>query len=224
MLNSAKTNVGIGLPIEETTGTVSSDLLVESILYIAKHHGRTLSATSLLSGLPLDAEGRLTPRLAEVAARKAGFAARIVKSSLGRIASFALPAVLFLREDAACVLLDVRDGECHVAHPSVEGGEQVMTQEDLARIYAGFVMYLVPEENGTSDGAGGRQAEQTLAAGRPAQKLVAVFTGAHRGLDLESAGAGNAAFRHERLRQGRAQLRSGYAVGLDHRDVGGDRV
>ena len=87
-----------------------------------------------------------TPRLAEVAARKAGFAARIVKSSLGRIASFALPAVLFLREDAACVLLDVRDGECHVAHPSVEGGEQVMTQEDLARIYAGFVMYLVPEK------------------------------------------------------------------------------
>ncbi len=146
MLNSAKTNVGIGLPIEETTGTVSSDLLVESILYIAKHHGRTLSSTSLLSGLPLDAEGRLTPRLAEVAARKAGFAARIVKSSLGRIASFALPAVLFLREDAACVLLDVRDGECRVAHPSVEGGEQVMTQEDLARIYAGFVMYLVPEK------------------------------------------------------------------------------
>lgn len=146
MLNSAKTNVGIGLPIEETTGTVSSDLLVESILYIAKHHGRTLSSTSLLSGLPLDAEGRLTPRMAEVAARKAGFAARIVKSSLGRIASFALPAVLFLREDAACVLLDVRDGECRVAHPSVEGGEQVMTQEDLARIYAGFVMYLVPEK------------------------------------------------------------------------------
>lgn len=146
MLNSTKTEVGIGLPIEGSVGPGSSDLLVESILYIAKHHGRTLSSTSLLSGLPLDAEGRLTPRLAEVAARKAGFAARIVKSPLGRIASFALPAVLFLREDAACVLLDVRDGECHVAHPSVEGGEQVMTQEDLARIYAGFVMYLVPEK------------------------------------------------------------------------------
>lgn len=145
MLNSAKTDARIGFPVEDSAGPGSSDLLAESILYIAKHHGRTLSATSLLSGLPLDAEGRLTPRLAEVAALKAGFAARIVKSPLGRIASFALPAVLFLREDAACVLLDFRDGEYRVAHPSVEGGEQVMAQEDLARIYAGFVMYLVPE-------------------------------------------------------------------------------
>lgn len=145
MLNSAKTDARIGLPVEDSIGPGSSDLLAESILYIAKHHGRTLSPTSLLSGLPLDAEGRLTPRLAEVAAVKAGFAARIVKSPLGRIASFALPAVLFLREDAACVLLDFRDGEYRVAHPSVEGGEQVMAQEDLARIYSGFVMYLVPE-------------------------------------------------------------------------------
>ncbi|MGE4442330.1 MAG: type I secretion system permease/ATPase [Desulfomicrobium sp.] len=145
MLNSAKTDARIGLPVEDSAGPGSSDLLAESILYIAKHHGRTLSPTSLLSGLPLDAEGRLTPRLAEVAAVKAGFAARIVKSPLGRIASFALPAVLFLREDAACVLLDFRDGEYRVAHPSVEGGEQVMAQEDLARVYSGFVMYLVPE-------------------------------------------------------------------------------
>jgi len=124
----------------------SSDLLAESILYVARHHGRALSATSLLSGLALDEEGRLTPRLAETAARKAGFATRIVKGPLRRIAAFALPAVLFLQGDAACVLLDTRDGEYRVTHPAVEAGEQVMTEEELARLYAGFVMYLVPEK------------------------------------------------------------------------------
>ncbi len=138
--------VRIAQPREGSTELGSSDLLVESILYIAKHHGRALSSASLLSGLPLDQEGRLTPRLAETAARKAGFATRIVKSPLGRIAAFALPAVLFLQDDAACVLLDARDGEYRIAHPAVEEGERVMTEDDLARIYAGFVMYLVPEK------------------------------------------------------------------------------
>jgi ATP-binding cassette subfamily C protein LapB len=124
----------------------SSDLLIESILFIAKHHGRALSATSLLSGLALDQEGRLTPRLAEVAARKAGFAARIVKSPLRRIAAFALPAVLFLKDDAACVLLEMHDATCRIAHPAVDGGEQVMPVQELAELYSGFVMYLVPEK------------------------------------------------------------------------------
>ena len=146
-LNTAKADVRIGLAVDGNTEPGSSDLLAESILYIAKHHGRALSPTSLLSGLPLDEEGRLTPRLAETAARKAGFATRLVKSPLGRIATFALPAVLFLQGDAVCLLLDVRDGEYRIAHPAVEDGEQVMTEEDLARIYAGFVMYLVPEKN-----------------------------------------------------------------------------
>jgi len=121
-------------------------LLVESILYIAKHHDRTLSSTSLLSGLPLDKEGRLTPRLAETAARKAGFAAKIVKSPLGRIAAFALPAVLFLKDDVACVLLEIREGIYSITHPALDKGEQIMAEEELAGLYSGFVMYLVPEK------------------------------------------------------------------------------
>ena len=83
-----------GFSISGSDDSASCDLLVESILYVARYHGRVLSATSLLSGLPLDEEGRLTPRLAQTAARKAGFAARIVQSPLRRIAAFALPAVL----------------------------------------------------------------------------------------------------------------------------------
>lgn len=149
--HSVNSDARIAQPLEGSAEPGSSDLLMESILYIAKHHGRALSQTSLLSGLPLDQEGRLTPRLAEVAARKAGFAARIVKGPLRRIASFALPAVLFLQDEAACVLLDVRDGEYRVAHPAVEEGVQVMNEETLARMYAGFVMYLVPEKKTGSE-------------------------------------------------------------------------
>ena len=144
--HSVHSDARIALPGAERTEAGSSDLLMESILYIAKHHGRVLSPTSLLSGLPLDPEGRLTPKLAETAARKAGFATRIVKSPLGRIAAFALPAVLFLQGDSACVLLGFRDGKYRIAHPAVAEGEQVMTEEELVLTYAGFVMYLVPEK------------------------------------------------------------------------------
>ena len=162
--NPAGPDIRIVPPVVEDMEPASSDLLMESILHVAKHHGRALSAASLLSGLPLDDEGRLTPRLAETAARKAGFATRIVKGPLRRIAGFALPAILFLRDDAACVLLDVRDGEYRVAHPAVEGGEQVMTEEDLASLYAGFVMYIVPEKKA--------EPQVGLAAARPGRRWL----------------------------------------------------
>lgn len=81
----------------------SLDSLTECILFIAKHHGHTLSSTSLLSGLPLDDNGRLTPNMAEAAAHNAGLSAKIIKSPLRKIVGFALPAVLFLKDETACV-------------------------------------------------------------------------------------------------------------------------
>jgi len=121
-----------------------ADALTGCLLFVAKHHGRVLSPASLLSGLPLDAQGRLTPGMIEAAARNAGLSARIVRSPLKKIARFALPAVLFLKDDEVCVLQEV-DGENYtVSHPDLEDGVKVMTRQELEKLHTGHVLYLMP--------------------------------------------------------------------------------
>lgn len=128
------------------TGTPSADMLTECLLFVAKHHGRSLTPASLLSGLPLDENGRLTPTIVEAAARNAGLAARIVRVPLGQIVDFALPAVLFLNDDQACVLLESDGGQFSIAHPALEHGARDISTEELEKIYSGYVLYLMPEK------------------------------------------------------------------------------
>lgn len=123
----------------------SLDMLTECILFIAKHHGRTLSSTSLLSGLPLDNNGRLTPNMAEAAAHNAGLSAKIIKSPLRKIVGFALPAVLFLKDETACILLESTGSDYSITHPALENGSKKISEEDLDKNYSGYVLYLIPE-------------------------------------------------------------------------------
>lgn len=120
------------------------DALTQSILFVARHHGRNLSPASLLAGLPLDDQGALTPRMAQAAACNAGLSARIVRSPLDKIARFALPAVLFLKDDQTCVLVDMHAETATIAHPVLDGGERSVPWQELEDLYAGHVLYLMP--------------------------------------------------------------------------------
>lgn len=140
------TNIYKKIPTISDNESSGTDILTECILYIAKHHGRTLTSTSLLSGLPLDNSGRLTPAMAESAAHNAGLAARIVKSQLRQIVSFALPAVLFLKDESACILLESSGEDFSITHPAVEGGARKVSQEELEKMYSGHVLYLIPDK------------------------------------------------------------------------------
>jgi ATP-binding cassette, subfamily C, bacterial LapB len=122
----------------------AGDLLTECLLFVAKHHGRPLSAFSLLAGVPLDKQGRLAPGQVQSAARNAGLAARIVRSTLAKVAQFALPAVLFLKDDQACILLATGEETCTVAHPGLEESATEIPREELEQLYSGFVLYLLP--------------------------------------------------------------------------------
>lgn len=132
-----------GLGGNDESGT-AADALAQSILFVARRHGRILSPASLLAGLPLDEHGRLTPRMAEAAARNAGLTARIVRSPLGRVARFALPAVLFLRDEQTCVLLDTDSDTATVAHPALDDGERAMPLKELEELCDGHILYLMP--------------------------------------------------------------------------------
>jgi ATP-binding cassette subfamily C protein LapB len=129
---------------ERTESQAKADVLSGCLLFVAKHHGRVLSPASLLSGLPLDAQGRLTPGQVEAAARNASMSARIVRSPLSQIARFALPAVLFLEDDQACVLLEMDGENLTVAHPALEEGVKVMPRVELEKLHTGHILYLMP--------------------------------------------------------------------------------
>lgn len=146
-----------GLGGNEGSGT-AADALAQSILFVARRHGRILSPASLLAGLPLDEHGRLTPRMAEAAARNAGLTARIVRSPLDRVAHFALPAVLFLRDEQACVLLDLDADTATIAHPALDEGERDMPIKELEELCDGHILYLMPaRKDGTHGGAPRRE-------------------------------------------------------------------
>ncbi len=82
----------------------------------------------------------------ESAASNAGLAARIVKSQLRQIVNFALPAVLFLKDETACILLASSGENFSITHPALEGGSKSISKEELEKIYSGHVLYLIPDK------------------------------------------------------------------------------
>ena len=88
--------------------------------------------------------------MAESAARNAGLAARIVKSQLRQIVNFALPAVLFLKDETACILLASSGENFSITHPALEGGSKSISKEELEKIYSGHVLYLIPDKKNDS--------------------------------------------------------------------------
>jgi ATP-binding cassette subfamily C protein LapB len=121
------------------------DPLLDSVLEVARIHGRPSTRAALSAGLPLQ-NGRLTPSLVARAANRAGLNCRIVRRELGKIDPVQLPAILLLKGDESCVLLgsDEQSGQDQVLFP--ESGQTAFTlpREDLASRYLGIAIFLQP--------------------------------------------------------------------------------
>ena len=121
------------------------DPLLDSVLEVARIHGRPSTRAALSAGLPLQ-NGRLTPSLVARAANRAGLNCRIVRRELGKIDPIQLPAILLLNGDESCVLLgsDEQSGQDQVLFP--ESGQTAFTlpREDMASRYMGIAIFLQP--------------------------------------------------------------------------------
>ena len=106
-------------------------------------HGVSASRASLSAGLPLVA-GRLTLELAERAAARAGMSARLQRLALDDIDPAALPAVLILADNKACVLQRLRDDDARVLLPETAQGSITLSRNDLAGRYSGVVLFVRP--------------------------------------------------------------------------------
>ena len=67
-----------------------ADPLTDALLFLAAYHGRALSRTALLTGLPIT-DGKLSVHLFERAAQRAGLEVQAVKRSIWEIPALVLP-------------------------------------------------------------------------------------------------------------------------------------
>ncbi|MBH9552185.1 type I secretion system permease/ATPase [Inhella sp. 4Y17] len=108
-------------------------------------HGLPASRASLSAGLPQTGEG-LSLALAERAAHRAGLTARIQRMALTGIDRVALPVILLLQDNRACVLGGWSDDgqTARVLLPESGAGEVTLSLAELEARYTGLTLFVRP--------------------------------------------------------------------------------
>jgi ATP-binding cassette subfamily C protein LapB len=121
------------------------DPLSDSLLYLAVHHGRALSRSALLAGLPVE-RGALDAALYERAAERAGFVAQLVERRLQDIPAMVLPAVLLFHDGSTRILLgiDPAEGRVTLANPSSKDADVIERLDVVNAQYTGFAYFVTP--------------------------------------------------------------------------------
>jgi ATP-binding cassette, subfamily C, bacterial LapB len=145
-LRSPKFDLKLEPPVAAIEPPAShADPLSDSLLYLASHHGRALSRSALLAGLPVE-RGLLSAGLYERAAQRAGLEARLMERRLRDIPALVLPAVLLFHDGSTRILLgiDPDAGRLTLVNPSRRDAN-VMERLDVVNAqYAGFAYFVTP--------------------------------------------------------------------------------
>ena len=129
-------------------GGGADDPLLQSLVWLTRHHNRPRSAASLLSGLPMS--GALGPDQAVRVMREAGFTAGLIQRKIGDIHGLLLPAVLVLKNGDACILvrrLPVVKGQGNqydVVMPGQEFHACKAMETELQTEYTGLAFVVSP--------------------------------------------------------------------------------
>ncbi len=121
------------------------DALLECLLVLSAFHGKSINRDSLLAGLPLEHE-HLTPSLFGRAAARAGLVTRVLSKPLAKLKQRALPAVLLLKNNDACLLMEwSSDGkQAKVIFPECSESAEAIPASQLQELYIGVVIYVRP--------------------------------------------------------------------------------
>jgi len=134
---------------------IFSDGLLGALEFVARFYHRSIPPAALVSGLPL-ADGRLTPRLFQRAAARAGLSARVVRRPVDKLNALLLPVILLLKGDEAVVVVKLEpNGDAKLVMPETGRGVVLLKAAQLAESYSGYAILVKPEyqfegaENGT---------------------------------------------------------------------------
>ncbi|HEX6017254.1 MAG TPA: type I secretion system permease/ATPase [Burkholderiaceae bacterium] len=122
---------------------IHPDPLLDCLVEVCRLHGVGASRASLSAGLPLVA-GRLTLELAERAAARAGMAARLQRLPLAELDVAALPAILILQGNKACVVQGIGPDGARVLLPETGQGTVTLPYDEVMRRYSGVVLFVRP--------------------------------------------------------------------------------
>jgi ATP-binding cassette, subfamily C, bacterial LapB len=125
------------------------DTLTDALLHLAAHHGRAISRSALLAGLPIE-DGRLTVALFERAALKAGLETEAVKRAIADIPAMVLPAVLIMKDGTTRILV-ANSAQPVVLNPS-DPGRKVPLGAD-ADNYLGYAFFVRPARSQADNAA-----------------------------------------------------------------------
>lgn len=124
------------------------DSLLESLVFLSTYYQRTASRESLLSGLPIHNKSMGVKDFI-LSSKRIGLISKVVKRDLEGISKLALPAVLVLKKERACVLLDIDfdKKEAKVVIPGLSEGETIMPVEQLQEEFTKQVIIIKPTYN-----------------------------------------------------------------------------
>ena len=127
---------------------IHPDPLLDCLVEVCRLNGRAASRASLSAGLPLSAEtgAGMTLELAERAAARAGMSTKLLRLPLDGIDPAALPAILVLKDQQACVLLGWSDDRRHarLLLPETAQGSVLLPVDKLAARFTGLVLFVRP--------------------------------------------------------------------------------
>ncbi len=124
------------------------DTLLESLLFLSKFHKRTASAESLIAGLAIH-NTLMTPSMFQKSAKKIGLIVKAVNRKLQDIDNKALPAVMILNNNKACIVLnvDISKNEVKLIIPDVSSGEITLSIAELEKLYTDNLFIVKPAYN-----------------------------------------------------------------------------
>jgi len=125
------------------------DDLLGCLLFLSKFHKRETSAESLTYGLPIHKRSMNISMFHESSSRIGLISKTVKRNTLKDITKLALPSVLILDKNRACVLLDydLNKNEANVILPGLSTGETIMSISKLESEYTGEVIIIKPEYN-----------------------------------------------------------------------------
>ena len=139
------------LPQRLREDLIHPDPLLDCLVEVCRLHGLSASRASLSAALPIEG-GRLSLELAERAAARGGLSAKVQRIALERIDPAALPVILVLNGETACVLTgwepdDAQTGApaaARVLLPETAQGSVTLSRAELAQRFTGVVLFARP--------------------------------------------------------------------------------
>lgn len=125
------------------------DPLLAALVIITKLYHRPMSAEALTAGMPLN-NAPITPELLPRAAERAGLSVAIKRRTLEELSPLILPAILFLKDNQAVVLVDIdlKTEAAQVILPELPEGTRTLPLKQLTETYTGYAA-LFTEQRAT---------------------------------------------------------------------------